>query len=691
MLIATLVAVAIAQRADAQGRDFSIGYHERVALPRTGAPHLSFIAHGRQFDLELIPNNGIVALPEETTAGRVAMYRGRLSGQADSWARITETGGAFSGAIWDGTELWLLDSHADVSGYFVDPATTRDDATIMFRLSEVSGTFGDIAVSDYIETAVDDTRQPSPLLPFIPTVTQPVQPGRVIDVALIASADFRERHGGAAEDVLLAMFNIVEGVFLTQVGVQLRVAELTVYESDVLGLRGTDAELLLESFGSYKARNRDLRDLGLAHLFVSRDLDDTNPPVRTVGIANIGTICSEHYGVGVTEAASSIVFDALITAHEIGHNFGAPHDGETGSACAWESPNHIMGAKIGAGASFSQCSLVQMRQQIAAASCMRDMVPADAQLRLATALPSTVRVEETFGIDLVLANLSNTPVAGLTLEATATGLSTPMLPRTLPGEGQCERGETLNCAWPWFDAGTSTTLRLSVTGQSPGAGTINISIGSLNELDASDNALDLDIEVLPRNVLAGRLSPSELRLQPGETARLSAGVANYSEGSVTNVLAQIESSGDALEIIEVALPNCAPDEQSGSQTCSVGTLGPRSLRNFSVTVRALDEADAGGLNLSGNAGISLRSTADELTQNPAHIVRATVAIGAATAGQAEEPAQQPLPDAVAAGEPETASTPKSGGGAMGLPGIVLLTALCVGIAARRRRRRQLSI
>src|SRR5690606_41378046 len=57
-------------------------------------------------------------------------------------------------------------------------------------------------------------------------------------------------------------------------------------------------------------------------------------------------------------------------AHAIGLAFGAPHDGDAGSACAPAPPDLRVAPRINGSQHFSQCSRELMAPRIEAASCL---------------------------------------------------------------------------------------------------------------------------------------------------------------------------------------------------------------------------------------------------------------------------------------------------------------------------------
>jgi hypothetical protein len=102
---------------------------------------------------------------------------------------------------------------------------------------------------------------------------------------------------------------------------------------------------------------------GLAHLVTSRSRDG-----GIAGIAYLGVLCSSFSGYGVDWDAGNETTNGLVFAHELGHNFDAPHDGQ--NECADETFRGIMNPSINGSQEFSQCSLEQMQPAVAAASCL---------------------------------------------------------------------------------------------------------------------------------------------------------------------------------------------------------------------------------------------------------------------------------------------------------------------------------
>ena len=71
---------------------------------------LEFDALGQRFELALEPNTRLV---QGRLPAGIGVYRGKLAGKPDSWARITMVNGAPTGLIFDGIEMLAVEASAN--------------------------------------------------------------------------------------------------------------------------------------------------------------------------------------------------------------------------------------------------------------------------------------------------------------------------------------------------------------------------------------------------------------------------------------------------------------------------------------------------------------------------------------------------------------------------------------------------
>ena len=200
-------------------------------------------------------------------------------------------------------------------------------------------------------------------------------PGAIseITVSTIGDFEFATTMGGASAAAIIARMNIVDGIYSEQLDVQIAVQTPEIFtDANDPFSDTTVADELLGELADYRFDTIAHHSHGLTHLFTTRELDTS-----TVGIAYSGALCSRFAGAGLTQSDNGDTFDALIVAHEMGHNFGAPHDSQMGSACVAETEPFIMSPQINGSKQFSSCSITQMQDDIAAASCINQLPSVD--------------------------------------------------------------------------------------------------------------------------------------------------------------------------------------------------------------------------------------------------------------------------------------------------------------------------
>jgi metallopeptidase family M12-like protein len=356
----------------------------RPALTRAskaGPATLEFTAFGRSFRLQLSNNQRLARF---AAGSSVQLYEGTLEGAPGSWARISVHDGLPRGMIWDGGELFIVEAAPEAVNY--GPA-----GTVMFKLSDAVLERGVSFSGDVVEKPSDPAEAFGAMIGELRVRTQALQGGaatEAVEISVLGDADYLARYASEAQarDAILARLNNVDGIFSSQVGVELHVVSVDLTGDLTADLSATtEPSALLEELGQLRRQTPALVDTGLTHLFTGRQLDD-----NTAGVAYSESLCSQRFAASLTMAHNSATLDALITAHEIGHVFGAPHDG-TQQCASTPQGQYIMTPTLSTSvSSFSQCSLDEINEVIDSYSCLVPVTsPGPAQPAPPTPAPTT--------------------------------------------------------------------------------------------------------------------------------------------------------------------------------------------------------------------------------------------------------------------------------------------------------------
>ena len=331
---------------------------------------LDITAYGKVYSLILDKNRSLIKNAKSAhLLAESAIYQGYIEGIADSWVRLTLVKGEYIGAFYDGQELFFIDL-ASQAAAMTDDLSMRDELTSQKGGSVV---FSAASVHDIGQCGKDPRMQAnsfqySSILGSIDSdqVALAASANKEIKITIVVDTEYAAMNSGDPSANVLAQMNIVDGIFSDQLGLSMAVTDV-IRLTDNGPLTSTNASDLLVNFRGYV--QREVGNQGLTHLFTGKNLDGS-----TVGIAYINSACGS-FGVGVTQARSMSSVVALTAAHEFGHNFGAPHDNQSGSVCSATAGTFLMNPRLNGSDQFSACSISVMQPVIGRASCVADVTP----------------------------------------------------------------------------------------------------------------------------------------------------------------------------------------------------------------------------------------------------------------------------------------------------------------------------
>jgi uncharacterized repeat protein (TIGR01451 family) len=534
----------------AQGETVSLSHYEplqRLSITTTGidgsrkigaaAPvDMRFDALGRKFDLQLSPNSRLLDAAREIPGNSVVPYRGALAGIENSWVRIVMSDGMPSGMIWDGNELFAIERAGDnIAGA---------DATIIYRLADAfvapgsmtCGAGGSLTNGNAIYKALTAELEA--------TMAEAAVADKIIEIGLVGDAEFANIHSANPQRAILDRMNNVDGIFSSQVGVQIDLREPLVQVFTDPGAASypftdtLDAGTLLDEIAIFRNSQPNQNVKGLTHLWTGKDVEGDGGNNSTVGIAYTGALCSQRFGAGLSEGRNRS-FDSLIAAHEIGHNFGAPHDGTTGSACEAETGGFIMAASLNGSDQFSQCSLEQMADDIAQAEvrgCITPLPSVDMSFRLGDPTASALLGNSaTVTFDVVNAGTlqATNVLADFTLPANVSLIS------AAASMGTCtDGGGMVSCAIGDVDGSTTISVTLTSNTIAVGSGTFGASVSADVDDDTTNNQSSIALTVQPA-VNLSVTPPSTRQLSVDQSTGLTALLENTSILDATGVALSI--------------------------------------------------------------------------------------------------------------------------------------------------------
>ena len=547
------------EQPQATGDDTHTGIAAKTqSLVRTHGEHsLSFEAYGRRFDLSLETNARLSeALQSKSSPSSLSLYRGTLDGSAGSWVRLAAKAGEVHGMIWDGTDLYVIEpahtsdasfaasngapraetlsSEANPAGTTSNSAagdTNEPSTPVIFRLADVlmepgatscavradpAGRAGSFS-RDALEGVDPDTTDTGgngrgdaaygALLRELKgsaVIMQAAGATRRLTLSALGDASLLQRYlerglnTQDAQDGILIRLNNVDGIYSTQLAIELRVDAVSIDHS--LGNVLPDPvqpRSLLDELGTLRANSPAHRSHGLTHLFTGRDLEGT-----TVGIAYVDSLCSSRHGAALTQAQSTPWQDTLVAAHEIGHNFGAPHDGDPAEACHDAPPDHLMASAINGSDTFSQCSLAQMNLRAQAASCISTLPPAN--ITIARDLGTTQQVaSRPFEWQLEVRNAGGLVARNVRAELLVPPAMT-IDHATVIG-GSCTSGAGwIQCQMGDIAGGTSRTVVLGLHSDTPGTHSIAARVDADQDAQSWDNTGDGTITIVADGIPASQ-------------------------------------------------------------------------------------------------------------------------------------------------------------------------------------------
>ena len=621
----------------------------------TSLQQLRFDAFGRRFDISLGANERLMASKPEHS--QLELYRGSIDGIAGSWVRLASKGDVLHGMIWDGTQLYAIEPAAEVRDSLTQPLPADAPQTIVFRLADVTIDQGAAACasassptkgSDAFEKLAGELKNSA-------VAMQAMGATRRLDVSALSDAQFRARYANEEEarDAILTRLNNVDGIFSSQLSIEIHVASLSVPDaaSDQLSA-ATVPNTLLRELALLRKRSPELNSQGLTHLFTNRDLDG-----NTIGIAYLDSVCDNQNAVGLTDSRNTWL-DSLVAAHEMGHHFGADHDGDSQGSCPnTPSSGFLMAPVVSGTDDFSPCSLTRMRQVTQHANCITNLPPANVRIPSDLGLARR-QLGTSFMWQLPITNIGGLSSRNVRAELTLPA-SLGIVDASVLGGTCLSGGGTIECELGDIAGGAVRTIYLELGGNSAGSHAIAAHISADHDTDRRDNDGSGTILVeSPADVSVRLRGP--ISVMANERFTVDFDVANVAADNAGTVTVKIDLPAGAT-VGTASLTNGACTSVAASIECTLAPLSAGATASGSVSLTASDV---------GSAALHAAVSGNYFDTNNANDTADLVVAVSGVVARASPP-------------PASAGASGSGGGG-GSFGLLLLLALAPLHRARRR-------
>jgi hypothetical protein len=304
-------------------------------------------------------------------------WRGNVRGRDDTVVRLYLDGQKVQGIIVTPAETFFVEPARDLS------AAAGSKEFVFYEASGVKQTDAscvEMTLGGKVAAEAAKAGAAAATSGGTPPADELFGPKRRADVATEADFEFYQLNGSnatATNNDILSIMTQVDGIYDAQLGVRLNVVHQHVWavataNDDPYTLTNANGEdsngnpvpnILSEFAAKYEdqfgVNGPPARDF--THMFTGKDIDGS-----TIGIAYRGVVCNipeAAYGLSQSRFSTTNALRVAVTAHEIGHNFGATHTDQENPVPSGCNPS-IMNSSVQNTNQFCQFSKDQITTHI---------------------------------------------------------------------------------------------------------------------------------------------------------------------------------------------------------------------------------------------------------------------------------------------------------------------------------------
>jgi hypothetical protein len=264
-----------------------------------------------------------------------------------------------------------------------------------------------------------------------------------------------------------------------------------------------------------------------------------------------------------------------------------------------------MAPNVNGNEQFSPCSIAEMQDEIASASCLTPLGPADVAVTLAQP-PQPAHAGVTFSQVATIRNLGADPTTNVVFNATtATGLD---VLSANSGATSCSTTATsASCALGTVGGGGSRGVTLTLRAPAPGSYNLAANVTADSDATSGNNSAAVTVQAVPAVdlVLTGGSSSGSVTVDQQTTINTTLSNASDFDATSVGVTATLSAG---LRPDQAALGGTACTIAAQTITCSPRTLAARGSVAFAMTATGT---------VVGSQLVTANATASEVESVPA--------------------------------------------------------------------------
>ena len=403
----------------------------------------------------------------------------------------------------------------------------------------------------------------------------------------------------------MRILNNVDAIYRNSLGIALNNTAIQTFDNNnPLFVGITDANILLDQAIITQANVFGNNERTIGALITARDIQVPLVGNGVAGIAPLNATCTVNQGfpiaVSVNEDRASEGVASVILAHEMGHNFGANHDG-SGANVLCPVSTHIMSPVVANGLNaFSSCSMTEINTHIASGTCYKQ--PIDIALaRFGAVPPDNLAEQQEITRQIAVDNNGTVAVTNIQIDGDIDNVLLAKFTEVTINGQACTllaAGKAYQCTIASIAAATQQIITEKIQAVGLGAFTINASFDSSNVTQRIDivagNQLVSDSRTVNQAAIAP-IAPSGLNASAQTSGNIALSWMDNSNNE-QNYLVQRSSNAGAFATIVTLAANSsfyndiAPNLQVGTaytyQVIAMNAIGT-ALSNQS-TATALE-------------------------------------------------------------------------------------------------------